>query len=247
MSSVRQSSDLGKGGASSSVRQSGDFSKGGVSSSVRARASSDASNRLSIGPPPTVRSPRHSGQYRQEAFGGYQERPRSSHGHHRNASNASNSSNRSRGDSLNQRPLEFAIDDNKLAHRSPHLRKQHLPGTDSIDKLDVFSYHHEGPYDAALLARNSSYNSSPVAAVEGTNREALRATPRENVMDSIQRHRPLDGTAVIAPGDSDRFGRKYEYKEGDNMMTYDGANYKRWEEIVSCLPLIHPKTPLMIG
>lgn len=124
------------------------------------------------------------------------------------------------------------MDEAKRAHRSPHLRKQHIPGPDTIDKLDVINYHHEGPYDAALLARNTSHKSSPVAAVRETNNEALRATPRENIMDSIDRHRPLDGVAAIPPGQTDRFGREYKYEEGDNMMIHNGANYKRWPGVV---------------
>ena len=134
---------------------------------------------------------------------------------------------------MNQRPLEFAQDEAKRSHRSPHLRKHHQPGADSIDKLDVIGYHHEGPYDAALLARNTSYESSPLAAVTGTNAEALKATPRENVIDAVQRHRPLDGVAAIPPGQTDRFGRRYDYKEGDNMMIVDGGNYRRWPGVVS--------------
>ena len=68
-----------------------------------------------------------------------------------------------------------------------------------IDKLDASTgekYHHEGPYDATLLARNTSWKSSPLAAVSDTIDEALKATPRENVLDAVNRHRPLDGTAV---------------------------------------------------
>jgi hypothetical protein len=199
------------------------------------RASSDASHRLQKTPPSATRQ-RFSGQYRQDAFGSYDnDRPRSA-GHSRNFSNSSAGSasgNRSRADSLNQRPLEFAREDAKLAHRSPHLRKHHQPRPDSIDRLDVISYHHEGPYDAALLARNTSWESSPLAAVKDSNDEALKATPRENIKDSIDRHRPLDGTAAIAPGEQDRFGRMYNYQEGDNMMIVNGGNYRRWPGVVS--------------
>jgi hypothetical protein len=122
------------------------------------------------------------------------------------------------------------------------LRKHHQPAPDSIDKLDVIGYHHEGPYDAALLARNTSWESSPLAAVRDSNNEAIKATPRENIIDSVERHRPLDGTAVIPPGERDRFGREYNYKEGDNMMIVDGGNYRRWPGVVctpSCSPFQH--------
>lgn len=214
-------------GSNNPFRRSSD--NGPKSSTGRNRASSDAGNRLQKTPPGSSSRGRNSGQYRQDAFSSYQSpRPRSA-GHSRNVSGSSTGSgNRSRGDSLNQRPLEFAQDEAKRSHRSPHLRKHHQPGADSIDKLDVIGYHHEGPYDAALLARNTSYESSPLAAVTGTNAEALKATPRENVIDAVQRHRPLDGVAAIPPGQTDRFGRRYDYKEGDNMMIVDGGNYRRW-------------------
>lgn len=76
-----------------------------------------------------------------------------------------------------------------------------MPGPDMIDRLDVAGYgkyHHEGPYDAALLARNTSWESSPIAAVTDTTEEALKATPRENILDAVRRHRPLDGTGVCS-------------------------------------------------
>jgi hypothetical protein len=135
---------------------------------------------------------------------------------------------------MNQTPLEAAKYDQKIAHRSPHLKKRHMPGPDTIDRLDPLGkYHHEGPYDAALLARNTSIETSPLAAISDSNREAIKATPRENIIDSIQKHKPLDGTAVVPPGTQDRFGRTYEYQEGDNMMTTFGGDYKRWPGVVS--------------
>jgi hypothetical protein len=209
---------------------------------VRVRASSDAS-RTQYSPPHSPRNARHSGQYRREAFGAYDGRPRTAESSH--GRNVSNGSNRSRGDSLGERPLEFVKQEEKLAHRSPHLRKKHLPGPDSIDRLDVGPagrYHHEGPYDAALLARNTSWESSPLAAVSDSNKEALRATPAENIRDAVEKHRPLDGTASVPPGMEDRFGRLYDYQEGDNLMITNGGNYKRWPGVVRhlfSLLLIH--------
>jgi hypothetical protein len=128
------------------------------------------------------------------------------------------------------------------------LRKKHIPGTDTIDSLDksVFgAYHHEGPYDATLLARNTSYNSSPVAAVSGSNAEALKATPRENIKDSLDRHVPLSGTAVIPPGMAGLDGRVMEYEEGADLMREKdapGGAYKRWADVVcyAIIPLFNP-------
>ncbi|KAF4552600.1 Hypothetical protein D9617_9g023890 [Elsinoe fawcettii] len=155
------------------------------------------------------------------------------------------STHRRRGSSLKERfpgdeshkPLEILRRDSKKAHRSPHLTKRHLPGTDSIDRLDptvsAVPYHHEGPYDAAGLGRNHGGKKglAPIDALAGSNREALRATPVENVKNSVERHVPLDGTAVVPPGMEDRFGRRYEYEEGGNLMLEgdpEGGAYKRW-------------------
>lgn len=124
--------------------------------------------------------------------------------------------------------------DEKAAYRSPHLHKRHISGADTIDKLDAVpgaQYHHAGPYDAASLARNNSYTSSPIAALHITNAEALKATPFDKIKDSIADHRPLDGVAQYPPGTSDRFGQEYMYEEGTDMMREanpPGGAYKRY-------------------
>lgn len=135
------------------------------------------------------------------------------------------------------RPLEIIKRDTKLANRAPHLRKKHHVGSDTIDILDTVGggYHHEGPFDATLLARNTAFASSPIAAVRGTNLETLKATPREMVHDSIQAHRPLDGVAMVPPGVLDRNGRMYQYEE-TNLMVENGGDYKRWPGVVYFLP-----------
>lgn len=131
------------------------------------------------------------------------------------------------------RPLDIIRAEQHAANRT--RRRSHV-GADTIDRLDMIgangiAFHHDGPYDATLLARNLSFNSSPVAAVRGTNEEALRATPQEFINDSIQRHRPLAGTAMVPPGTEDRFGRILNYTEGPNLNTEMG--WRRWEGIVS--------------
>ncbi|KAI9689670.1 MAG: hypothetical protein M1820_010099 [Bogoriella megaspora] len=136
------------------------------------------------------------------------------------------------GDNTNQ-PLNIIRRESRRAHRSPHLQKRHMPGADTIDRLDVIGapYHHEGPYDAALLARNTSNDSSPLAAVSDSIKETLKATPPENINNSIQTHRPLDGTAVVPPGQEDRFGRRFSYKEDGNLMVDNGppgGAYRQW-------------------
>lgn len=159
------------------------------------------------------------------------------------SSAAAEGAQRRRGSSLRERypgdnsthPLDIIRRDSRKAHRSPHLRKQHLPGPDTIDRLDPAlggrAYHHEGPFDAALMARNTNPKYAPVAALETTNQEALNATAPEHVKDAVERHQPLDGVAIVPPGEPDRLGRTLNYEEGTDMMR-EGFNnepgYKRW-------------------
>jgi len=140
-------------------------------------------------------------------------------------------------------PLNVIRRDSRKANRSPHLNKRHLVGADVIDRLDPAlggrAYHHEGPYDAASLARNrGDPKTAPIAALETTNKEALKATPQENIKDALDRHKPLDGVAVVPPGETDRFGRKYNYEEGVdyNHEGVTDAGYKRWQGEVSKAP-----------
>lgn len=135
------------------------------------------------------------------------------------------------------RPLEMIKHDTKAANRASHLQKAHIPGADAIDRLDDagFRYHHEGPYDAALLARNTSFKHSPVAALASSNEEALKATPSEKIRDAVKGHRPLEGVAVIPPGETDALGHTYHYQEGTDLMREDGGDgggYKRWGDVV---------------
>lgn len=131
-------------------------------------------------------------------------------------------------------PLSQLAQEKAIADRARHITKDHAIRPDTIDSLDASglkSYHHEGPYDATLFARNNSWKSSPVAAVKETNEEALRATPHEKIMDAVKGHRPLDGVAAFPPGTQDRNGHVYKYKEGDNMMTEENAGGGPYKQI----------------
>ncbi|CRG92029.1 hypothetical protein PISL3812_09084 [Talaromyces islandicus] len=102
-----------------------------------------------------------------------------------------------------------------------HYRKNRV-NPDIIDQMDnatILQYHHEGPYDAVYPERNVYSHRSPLEAVKDSNEEALRATPMYKIMDSVYRHRPLDGVAYYPPGMTDPEGQTYSYTEGDNMMT----------------------------
>ncbi|KAJ5153918.1 uncharacterized protein N7500_009357 [Penicillium coprophilum] len=125
----------------------------------------------------------------------------------------------------------------KREHSAPHRRRHNkyprhsqLVEPDIIDRLDNvtnFSYHHEGPYDAARPERNRYAQSSPLEAVKESNAEALRATPHHKIADALNSHRPLDGVAFYPPGTTDRNGQEYSYEEGSNMMNDFSGNFMR--------------------
>jgi hypothetical protein len=132
---------------------------------------------------------------------------------------------------MSHRPLDAIRKDEKIAYRAPHLRKKNFQGADVIDRLDAAGparYHHEGPYDATSIARNRHVKYPPVEAVRESNEEALRATPRENIIDAITKHRPLEGVANIPPGMPDSFGRVLHYEEGADLQREPGGDYRRW-------------------
>ncbi|KAK8122321.1 protein kinase protein [Apiospora sp. TS-2023a] len=140
---------------------------------------------------------------------------------------------------MSHRPLEQIKRETKVAHRSHHLRKTTLPRNDPIDTLDNIlghSYHHEGPFDATLASRNANKKYAPLEAVKGTNEEALKATPRELVQDSLTKHVPLHGTANIPPGMSDMSGRRMSYEEGTDLQRErfaSGGPSRRYDDVVS--------------
>jgi hypothetical protein len=139
------------------------------------------------------------------------------------------------------RPLDAIRKDEKLAHRAPHLRKKGLQGADVIDRLDAAGfarYHHEGPYDAASIARNNKHvKYPPIEAVRESNAEALRATPREAILDAVSKHRPLEGVANQPPGTPDRFGRVLDYEEGADLQREPGGDLGRWAGLVCHIAL----------
>lgn len=120
-------------------------------------------------------------------------------------------------------PVEPRRRRDSSAQRRPRYtssRHSQLVHPDIIDQLDDVAscYHHEGPYDAVRPERNRSTQHSPLEAVRESNEEALRATPRDKIVDCLNSHRPLDGTAFFPPGTTDRNGQTYDYEEGFNMM-----------------------------
>ncbi|EGP87637.1 unnamed protein product [Zymoseptoria tritici ST99CH_1E4] len=240
--------------ASQSKTPSTTTRKLGASSTTRPLGSSSSSSRDGSPRVPDYRSEafaQHDSSHRRVTSNGSHRSHRSTHsnsaiapgshegspvggsktGHHRRSSSLSQ---RYPGD-MSHQPLDIIRRDSKKAARSPHLNKRHLPGPDTIDRLDPAlggkPYHHEGPYDAALMSRNNNPKYAPIAALQETNQEAIKATPQENIRDALERHQPLDGVAIVPPGVPDRFGRTYEYEEGADLMhedNPDGPGYKRW-------------------
>ena len=177
-------------------------------------------------PPPSARSPHSPPQnFRAEAFSADNDTP----GRRRRGSSLSG---KFPGD-MSHRPLDQLSREKAVADKSRHSTRKHSIRPDSIDNLDDAApsfYHHGGPYDATLFSRNNTKN-SPLAALKDSNNEALKATPREKIADSVEGHRPLDGVAAYPPGAMDRNGHTYNYVQGENMMIAEGAGggaYKRW-------------------
>lgn len=170
--------------------------------------------------PQSPRSPAH----RQEAFSEHNTTTRRRRG--------SSLSERFPGDT-SHRPLDTLTKEKHVADRARHATRKHHIQPDTIDNLDNTggtAWHHGGPYDATLFARNNTSN-SPLAALADSNAEALKATPTEKIIDSVRGHRPLDGVAAFPPGGVDRNGNVYNYQEGENMMIEggpEGGAYKRW-------------------
>lgn len=149
---------------------------------------------------------------------------------------------------MSHRPLDIIKKEHRAADRAythktrrKHTRKQ---PSDTIDSLDLSSpvpgtYHHDGPYDATMASRNTDKRYSPLSALKYSNQEALKATPKEYIQDSLTKHVPLQGTAVLPPGARDMSGHTMTYEEGADLMREPdapGGAYKRYDFIVS-LPL----------
>ena len=148
---------------------------------------------------------------------------------------------------MSHRPLAMLKNEHRAADRAPHLHnhKRQQP-SDPIDLLDHtgpvpdVTYHHGGPFDATMKSRNVNKKYSPVEAVKDSNIEAIKATPSAYVQDSLVKHVPLQGTAVVPPGHQDMTGRMMDYQEGADLMRERdaaGGAYKRWDHVVSFAPV----------
>ncbi|ODA83004.1 hypothetical protein RJ55_01513 [Drechmeria coniospora] len=203
--------------------------------SVPTTASSSAPRPDSCGPSSSSSSKKHAGNHHHHHQ--YNQRSRSTNASAaapfaRDLDGPSSHLARYPGD-MAHRPLDMIRANVRQADRGPHRHRKRISETDTIDALDTIGgrYHHGGPYDATLVSRNLDKRYSPVAAVQATNMEALRATPRENIIDSLERHVPLQGTSSIPAGDCDMSGNVMRYNEGADLMREpdaEGGAYKRW-------------------
>ncbi|KAK6541162.1 hypothetical protein TWF694_008533 [Orbilia ellipsospora] len=113
---------------------------------------------------------------------------------------------------------------------------QRVLAADTIDSLDtsfgIFTFHHEGPYDATLSHRNRNPLKSPVQATRFGNEMALKATLPQDIENSLQFGRPLEGVAIFPPGTKVVGGEVLEYDEYDlnrkdgNYRRYPGVQYR---------------------
>lgn len=95
----------------------------------------------------------------------------------------------------------FSRPSQELAHHDSNTRNDdrkrgHIPN-DQIDALDniLGSYHHEGPFDATLQARQQ-YR-APLDALKYTTQKAIAHTDPDSLRRSIATKTPLDGVAKV--------------------------------------------------
>ncbi|CCX30747.1 hypothetical protein FPQ18DRAFT_315873 [Pyronema domesticum] len=95
-----------------------------------------------------------------------------------------------------------------------HRRKiSRIPAPDPIDVLGSVldtPYHHDGPFEATLLARQVP-GRAPVDALKWSNAQTIIATPAASWRDCFDSHYPLSGVAAYPPGK----GGLGEYEEYD--------------------------------
>ncbi|KAJ6257831.1 hypothetical protein Dda_7620 [Drechslerella dactyloides] len=118
----------------------------------------------------------------------------------------------------------------------PRPSGQRNSPADTIDHLDtsfgLFTFHHEGPYDATLSHRNRNPLKSPIQATRYGNEMALKATAPQDIENSLQFGRPLDGVALFPPGTKVANGEVLQYEEYDvnrkdgNFRRYPGIKYR---------------------
>ncbi|BFZ63528.1 hypothetical protein YB2330_004653 [Saitoella coloradoensis] len=126
---------------------------------------------------------------------------------------------------FSERPLE-TVEKYEKAVRSQQRHTRNP--SDQIDMLDSSLYplakkgarplHHSGPYDAAMKPE-------VLEATALGNQLALEATPRQNIVEAIQNHVPLDGTAAIPPGVGGMTYTEQDIEQDEGLGQYPGVTY----------------------
>ena len=115
----------------------------------------------------------------------------------------------------------------------PSHNSRELP-LDIIDRMDEsvprsLLHHHSGPFDPVTRSAYLPPNRSPLAALQHSTEEALKATPIVSIRDSLNKHVPLQNTAVVSPGEPVPGGLPNE------VLSYEEENLigdvGRWEGI----------------
>jgi hypothetical protein len=107
---------------------------------------------------------------------------------------------------------------------------------DVIDLMDntippSLTRHHSGPFDAVTKSAYLPKDKSPLAALQYSTEQVLKATPEISIRDSVNQHVPLQNTAVSAPGQPVPAGLPGEvlmYEEENligNVRQWDGIEY----------------------
>lgn len=112
--------------------------------------------------------------------------------------------------------------------------KARLP-TDIIDLMDDsvppgLLRHHSGPFDPVTQSAYLPPNKSPLAALQHSTEEALKATPESAIRDSLLKHVPLQNTAVVGPGEHVPGGAADEFLsdyQEENLL----GDVGRWQGI----------------
>ncbi|ORY80395.1 hypothetical protein BCR37DRAFT_393758 [Protomyces lactucae-debilis] len=121
------------------------------------------------------------------------------------------------------RPLDQVKSHQRHARKTSKM-SGNIP-LDDIDQLDVtglLGYHHEGPFDATLAARQVP-GYAPLDAVQYGNNLAMRATGQSKMDEVMRGHIPLDGVASVAPGERDSTGELLDY-EDENVERGEGMD-----------------------
>ena len=126
------------------------------------------------------------------------------------------------------------------AESTPFPSKPHKSQPSSQLPLDIIDLmddsvppsllrHHNGPFDPVTRSAYLLPHKSPLAALQHSIEEILKATPEVSIRDSLNKHVPLQNTAVVSPGELVPGGlpdERLDYRE-ENLI----GDVGRWEGV----------------